>query len=68
MCQTGRQDIFILFLTVPDAVWDLREIVKAQISKKMHPLLQLPMLYTEIGSGEKEKKRKRKKHTLLTIY
>lgn len=34
MCQTGRQDIFILFLTVPDAVWDIREIVKPKFPKR----------------------------------
>lgn len=27
-CQAKRQDIFILFLTVPDTVWDCGEIVK----------------------------------------
>lgn len=33
MCQTGRQDIFILFLTVPDTIWDLVEIVKPKFPK-----------------------------------
>lgn len=33
MCQAGRQDIFILFLTVPDTIWDLGEIVKPKFPK-----------------------------------
>lgn len=33
MCQAGRQGIFILFLTVPDTVWDLGETVKPKFPK-----------------------------------
>lgn len=33
MCQAGRQDIFILFLIVPDTTWDLGEIVKLKFPK-----------------------------------
>lgn len=33
MCQTGRQDIFIRFLTVPDTAWDLGQAVKSAFPK-----------------------------------
>lgn len=55
MCQARRQDIFILFLMMPDSIRDLGDIVKPNL-QKMHPLLQFFMLCSHFGSGKKRNK------------
>jgi len=69
MCQTGRQDILILFLTVPDTVWDLGETAKPKFPRDVSFALITNRQTTEFCFKKRKGKEEEKKgeHTLYRI-